>query len=115
MPRWMRLWIWSSARRTSRPKPFTAWPCDVATLNTQVPNVNAAPGKNRFVPLMMAALLAWGLFLAAGTFLYRINQEGAAVEGSHLPIYRGLIVLGCTLGFLSLWGIAIALRKRRNP
>lgn len=76
--------------------------------------VNSEPGKNRFVPLMMAALLAWGLFLAAGTYLYRINQAGAAAEASPLPIYRGLIVLGCTLGFLSLWAIAIALRKQRN-
>ena len=62
----------------------------------------------------MLALLIWGCLLALGTFLYRINQAGGTSEAGHLPIYRGLIVLACTLGFLGLWVLALALRKRRN-
>ena len=61
----------------------------------------------------MLALLAWGALLALGTFVYRVSQEGGTAEASNLPIYRGLIVLGCTLGFLILWLLALAYRKRR--
>jgi hypothetical protein len=61
----------------------------------------------------MLALLAWGCLLAVGTFLYRINEPGPG-QGSSLPLYRGLIVLACTLAFLGLWLSALALRKRRH-
>ena len=60
----------------------------------------------------MLALLAWGALLALGTFLYRINQEGGTAEASNLPLYRGLIVLACTLAFLGLWLVALAVRAR---
>jgi hypothetical protein len=33
---------------------------------------------------------------------------------SNLPLYRGLIVLACTLAFLGLWLLALALRQRRT-
>ena len=62
----------------------------------------------------MLALLAWGSLLALGTFLYRFNQPDGSAEASHLPLYRGLIVLACTLGFLGLWLLALAFRKRRG-
>jgi hypothetical protein len=73
------------------------------------------PPENNARPIrwLMLALLAWGCLLAVGTFLYRINQAGDTAEASNLPIYRGLIVLACTLGFLGLWLLALAFRKRR--
>jgi hypothetical protein len=68
----------------------------------------------RFIPLMMLALLAWGAMLALGTFLYRIQQAGADGDGGQRALFRGLIVLACTLAFLGLWLAALALRKRRT-
>jgi high-affinity Fe2+/Pb2+ permease len=52
---------------------------------------------------IMAAVLAWGLLLALGTYL---------VGGNH-PALRAAIVAGCTFGFLGLWLAALALRWRR--
>jgi hypothetical protein len=73
------------------------------------------PPENNARPIrwLMLALLAWGCLLAVGTFLYRINQAGGTAEAGNLPFYRGLIVLACTLGFLGLWALALAFRKRR--
>ncbi len=51
----------------------------------------------------MAALLAWGIYLAVGTFLNHGN----------LPTLRGLIVLACTVAFLGLWGLLMLSRNRR--
>ncbi len=50
----------------------------------------------------MLVILAWGLLLALGTYLF----------GGNKPLIRALIVAGCTLGFLGLWSVALAVRKR---
>ena len=68
----------------------------------------------RFTRWLMLALLAWGCLVALGTFLYRINRLDGNDHASHLPLYRGLIVLACTLGFLGLWLLAMAFRKTRH-
>jgi high-affinity Fe2+/Pb2+ permease len=52
---------------------------------------------------IMLAVLAWGLLLALGTYLFGGNQ----------PLLRAAIVAGCTLGFLGLWLAALAMRQRR--
>jgi high-affinity Fe2+/Pb2+ permease len=53
---------------------------------------------------LMLAILAWGLLLALGTFLFGGNQ----------PLLRAAIVAGCTLAFLALWIGALAVRRRRS-
>ena len=77
--------------------------------------MNARANTSRPITWLMLALLAWGALLAVGTFLYRFNQEGDSSQGGNLPLYRGLIVLGCTLAFLGLWSLALAFRKRPPP
>ena len=52
---------------------------------------------------IMLAVLVWGLLLALGTFLF----------GGNHPLLRAAIVVGCTLGFLGLWLVALTLRQRR--
>jgi hypothetical protein len=52
---------------------------------------------------IMLAVLAWGLLLALGTYLFGGNQPGL----------RAAIVALCTLAFLGMWWTALALRKRR--
>ena len=83
------------------------------TRNTKPGTLNPPANISRPILWLMLALLAWGALLALGTFVYRVNQEGGAAEESNLPIYRGLIVLGCTLGFLSIWVLALVFSKRR--
>jgi hypothetical protein len=83
-------------------------------LHPELETLNRPAEKSRFIPLLMLALLAWGAMLALGTFLYRINQAGEAVQAGNLPMYRGLIVLACTLGFLGLWLAALASRRKRE-
>lgn len=52
---------------------------------------------------IMLAVLAWGFYLAVGAIL----------SGGNQPSLRGLIIFACTLAFLGLWGLALALRARR--
>ena len=52
---------------------------------------------------LMIAVLAWGLLLALGTYLY----------GRNMPLLRAAIVAGCTLGFLALWAAALSSQKQR--
>ncbi len=58
--------------------------------------------NNSAIRWLMLVILAWGLLLALGTFLF----------GGNKPLIRALIVAGCTLGFLGLWSAALAVRKR---
>jgi high-affinity Fe2+/Pb2+ permease len=58
--------------------------------------------RNSAIRWLMLVILAWGLLLALGTFLF----------GGNKPLVRALIVAGCTLGFLALWNVALAVRKR---
>jgi high-affinity Fe2+/Pb2+ permease len=53
---------------------------------------------------LMLAILAWGLILALGTFLF----------GGNHAFLRALIVAGCTLAFLALWLAALALQRRNS-
>jgi hypothetical protein len=57
--------------------------------------------QNKLVVLIMAAVLAWGTFLAVGA--YHLN---------HNP-WRPVIVMACVLAFLGFWGLMLASRKRR--
>jgi hypothetical protein len=63
-----------------------------------------APPQFRFtlVHAIMAALLIWGGYLAIGAI---------RAPGSY-AVWRGLIVFGCTLMFLAVWAVALAMRKR---
>jgi high-affinity Fe2+/Pb2+ permease len=58
--------------------------------------------RNSAIRWLMLVILAWGLLLALGTYLF----------GGNKPLARALIVAGCTLGFLALWSVALAIRKR---
>jgi high-affinity Fe2+/Pb2+ permease len=58
--------------------------------------------RNSAIRWLMLVILAWGLLLALGTYLF----------GGNMPLVRALIVAGCTLGFLALWSVALAVRKR---
>jgi hypothetical protein len=53
---------------------------------------------------LMLAILAWGLVLALGTFLFGGNQ----------PVLRAAIVVGCTLVFLGVWAAALAVRRANS-
>ncbi|MBL9125240.1 MAG: hypothetical protein JNG90_16505 [Planctomycetaceae bacterium] len=53
------------------------------------------------IALIMAAVLAWGIFHAIGAYTFNWN------------IYRPLMVLGCSLGFLGFWLLMLESRKRR--
>jgi hypothetical protein len=53
---------------------------------------------------LMLAILAWGLILALGTFLFGGNQ----------PVLRAAIVAGCTLAFLGVWAAALAVRRSHS-
>ena len=52
---------------------------------------------------IMVAVLVWGGYLALG----------ALRAGGNHAAWRGLIVLACTLAFLGLWWVALAVRQRR--
>ena len=65
-----------------------------------------APRQFRFTLIhgIMAALFAWGGYLAIGAI---------RAPGNH-AVWRGLIVFGCTLMFLGVWAAALATQKRRS-
>jgi len=57
--------------------------------------------NNNAIRWLMLVILAWGLLLALGTYLF----------GGNKPLIRALIVAGCTLAFLGLWLAALATRR----
>jgi len=59
-----------------------------------------AAGRTAATRWLMLTILLWGLLLALGTYLFGGNQ----------PLLRAAIVAGCTLGFLVLWLVALAVR-----
>jgi hypothetical protein len=63
----------------------------------------SSPPAGNMTRWIMLAVLAWGLLLALGTYLFGGNQPGL----------RAGIVVGCTLAFLGLWWGALAMRKRK--
>ncbi len=52
---------------------------------------------------IMVGLFVWGGYLAIG----------AVRVGGSLAAWRGFIVFTCTLAFLGLWWLALAVRQRR--
>jgi hypothetical protein len=52
-------------------------------------------------------LVAWGAYLAVGSFLGGANLRGSAA--------RGLVIFGCVAGFLGFWWLLLMLRKHRPP
>ncbi len=64
---------------------------------------------------LIIALLLWGIWLAVGTYLYRFNSAEQDPLDTVRAWRRGLLVLGCTGAFLTLWLVALAARKRRKP
>ena len=64
---------------------------------------------------LIIALLLWGIWLAVGTYLYRFNSSEQDPLDTVRAWRRGLLVLGCTGAFLTLWLVALAARKRRKP
>ncbi|MFM7592222.1 MAG: hypothetical protein ACKO85_10550 [Isosphaeraceae bacterium] len=53
------------------------------------------------IAIIMLAVLVWGIFHAIGAYTFNWN------------IYRPLMVLGCSLGFLGFWALMLRNRKRR--
>jgi CHASE2 domain-containing sensor protein len=59
------------------------------------------PGAERILTWIMVALVAWGLFHAAGAWM--LNHDAR----------RPLIVIACMAAFLGFWLALLASRKRR--
>jgi len=54
--------------------------------------------------LIMAGVLAWGLFHAIGAYFnFKLNSNP----------WRFVVVLGCVLAFLAFWGLMLAQRNAR--
>ncbi len=53
---------------------------------------------------IMLAVLAWGVLLALGSYLF----------GGNHPELRAAIVLAASCGFVGLWLAALAVRRRRE-
>ena len=51
---------------------------------------------------LVAALAAWGLYLAVGAF--RFNHD----------VWRGVVVFGCMVAFLGFWLVMMKLRAARQ-
>ena len=56
----------------------------------------------RWIWLLVAALAAWGLYLAVGAF--RFNHD----------VWRGVVVFGCMAAFLGFWLVMMKLRGNRD-
>jgi hypothetical protein len=69
-------------------------------LNDQQPLTEQA--QSNTIRWLMLVILAWGLILALGTYLF----------GGNKPLLRALIVAGSTLAFLAFWIAALAWRQR---
>ncbi len=65
------------------------------------PAVSTSPSLTTWI---MLAVLAWGILLALGSYLF----------GGNHPALRAAIVLAATCSFLVLWLAALAVRKRRD-
>ncbi len=63
-----------------------------------------ARSRSSAIRWLMLVILAWGLILALGTYLF----------GGNKPMLRALIVAGCTLAFLTLWLLALVTQRRSS-
>lgn len=57
--------------------------------------------KSRLQLGMVVSVIAWGIYLATGAVLYNEDYR------------KGLIILGCTAGFMVLWWAAYSAARRR--
>ena len=57
----------------------------------------------RFLWILLGALLAWGFFLALGTIVY----------SGRLAVYRALLIFGCTLVFAAFWAWMLVRRQSK--
>jgi hypothetical protein len=81
---------------------------DISNLKSQIsdetdaaqPRRPAFP-KSRLIALLIAAVLAWGIFHAVGAYRFNHNPRRAAV------------VLVCVLGFLGFWALLLWRRAKR--
>lgn len=62
-----------------------------------------AGNQPNLIRWIMLAVLAWGLFLALGAYLF----------GGNLPALRAVIIAATVAAFLGFWISALALRQRR--
>ncbi len=77
------------------------------------PSIASTPPRRarRGVVWIMMAVFVWGAILAAGTYLYRYEAEPGGI-GHSRAARRTVLVLGCTGGFIAVWGAALAWRSR---
>lgn len=88
--------------------PPTTNPETPASAEEQPPNRPAAPGSGKLMAIIIASLCAWGIFLAVGVYL---NFSGEAAD--RFDFRRPLLVLGCTLAFLTFWLVLLWSKSRR--
>ena len=67
--------------------------------------------RRKWLPLavLAGALLIWAGLFALGAYL------ALGADQPHRDIRKPLIIMGAMLSFLSFWGLALWLRKRRGP
>jgi predicted Co/Zn/Cd cation transporter (cation efflux family) len=63
----------------------------------------ASPPRQPVALWITIGLVLWGGYLAVGAIL----------SGGNHALLRGAIVFSCTLAFLALWWVALAMRQRR--
>ena len=68
---------------------------------------------------IMGSLVAWGLLLGLGAYLFNSNRLGSGANAARQAneeseaILRGVIVATCAVAFVSFWWLMLALRERR--
>lgn len=63
---------------------------------------------------IMGGLVAWGLLLGLGAYLYTPDPSVArSAEAEKEAIIRGIIVATCAVVFVTFWWVMLALRQRR--
>ncbi len=76
---------------------------------------------NRILGLILGGLLVWGIFLAVGTLVFPLLvRNSGPIPGfdyGKMAIQRALIILGCTLAFVTFWGLMLWLKSNgsRKP
>ena len=80
---------------------MTRRPVGVSLVDMTTPASSTPPGAERIIAWIMAALVAWGLFHAAGAWM--LNHDAR----------RPLIVIACVAAFLGFWMTLLASRRRR--
>ena len=100
LPRPPGIWTVPGAFVFSGPV-VTRRPAGVSLVDMTTPASSTPPGAERIIAWIMAALVAWGLFHAAGAWM--LNHDAR----------RPLIVIACVAAFLGFWMALLASRRRR--